>query len=225
MEVAPENWIDVGGSLAKKFRYFTERYPFVTHGLSLSIGGPEPLDEGLVRKVGRFMRQYDIRFYSDHLSFCSDDGHLYDLLPIPFTEAAMRYVSERIMRVQDILGHRIAVENASYYAPLAQEVPEIDFINGIIEQADCQLLIDINNIYVNSVNHRFDAVEFLKQLPGERIAYAHIAGHYNEADDLIVDTHGASVIPNVWNLLDVAYETFWRVPYLTGTRFQYPICG
>lgn len=222
MEVAPENWINVGGRLGRVFREYTERFPFVTHGLSLSIGGPEPLDETFVRKVGQFLDTHGIRLYSDHLTYCSDDGHLYDLLPIPFTEQAIDYVAKRIMRVQDIIGRQIAIENASYYAAPGQEISEIDFVTGVLEKADCRLLIDINNIYVNSVNHRYDPVEFLKALPGERIAYAHIAGHYNEAEDLIIDTHGADVIPNVWQLLEVAYQTFGVFPTLLERDFNIP---
>lgn len=222
MEVAPENWINVGGRLGRIFREYTERYPFVVHGLSLSIGGPEPLDETFVRKVGQFLDQHSIRLYSDHLTYCSDDGHLYDLMPIPFTEQAIDYVAERILRVQDIIGRQIAIENASYYAAPGQEISEIDFVTGVLEKADCRLLLDVNNIYVNSVNHRYDAIKYLKALPGERIAYAHIAGHYNEAEDLIVDTHGADVIPNVWDLLEVAYQTFGVFPTLLERDFNIP---
>lgn len=222
MEVAPENWINVGGRLGRIFREYTERYPFVAHGLSLSIGGPEPLDETFVRKVGQFLDQHGICYYSDHLTYCSDEGHLYDLLPIPFTEQAIDYVVERILRVQDILGRQIAIENASYYANPGQEISEIDFVTGVLEKADCKLLIDINNIYVNSVNHRYDPIEYLKALPGERIAYAHIAGHYNEAEDLIIDTHGTDVIPGVWELLDVAYQAFGVFPTLLERDFNIP---
>ena len=223
MEVAPENWIGVGGSFGRQLRHFTERFDFVCHGLSLSIGSPAPLDEAFVRQVGEFLKQHQVKLYSEHLTYCSDDGHLYDLLPIPFTEAAAEYVAERILRVQDILGQRIAMENASYYTPApGSEMQEIDFINAVLNKADCDLLIDINNIYVNSVNHRYDPVEFMKSLPAERIAYAHIAGHYNEAEDLIVDTHGADVIENVWDLLDKAYQHFGVFPTLLERDFNIP---
>jgi len=169
------------------------------------------------------MREHGIVSYSEHLTYCSDDGHLYDLLPIPFSEDAVHYVANRIKRVQDILEQRIAIENASYYsvAP-GSEMSEIDFIKAVLEEADCDLLLDINNIYVNSVNHRYDAVEFLKGLPAERISYAHIAGHYNEAEDLIVDTHGADVIEPVWNILDVAYDHFDVFPTLVERDFNIP---
>ncbi len=222
MEVAPENWINVGGHRGKAFRYFTERFPFVCHGLSLSIGGPSPLDQTFIRQVRQLMDEHRIHAYSEHLSYCTDDGHLYDLMPIPFTEEAVSYVAGRIGQVQDMIGQRMAIENVSYYAAPGAELSEIDFINAVISEADCDLLLDVNNIYVNSVNHRYDPVEFLQALPGDRIAYGHIAGHYNEAEDLIVDTHGANIIGNVWDLLDKAYEFFGVFPTLLERDFNIP---
>ena len=225
MEVAPENWINVGGERGKAFRSFTERFPFVCHGLSLSIGGPTPLDETFIRKLRKFMDEYGVRCYSEHLSYCTDGGHLYDLMPIPFTGEAVGYVAGRIRQVQDMLGKRIALENVSYYAAPGAELSEIEFINAVLSEADCDLLLDVNNVYVNSVNHRYDAVEFLRRLPGDRIAYGHIAGHYNEAEDLIVDTHGANVINDVWGLLDRAYEFFGVFPTLLERDFNLPPVG
>ncbi len=222
MEVAPENWINVGGQRGKSFRYFTERYPFVCHGLSLSIGGPSPLDQTFIRKVRQLMDEHQIRAYSEHLSYCTDDGHLYDLMPIPFTEEAVGYVAGRIRQVQDMIGQRMAIENVSYYAAPGAELSEIDFINAVLMEADCDLLLDVNNIYVNSINHRYDPLEFLQALPGERIAYGHIAGHYNEAKDLIIDTHGANIICDVWELLDKAYEYFGVFPTLLERDFNIP---
>ncbi len=222
MEVAPENWIGVGGRLGKRFRAFTEKVPFVSHGLSLSLGSPAPLDESLVQDVKNFLDKHNICCYSEHLSYCSDSGHLYDLMPIPFTEEAIHYVAGRIKRVQEILERRIAVENVSYYAAPGQEMDEIKFINSVLEEANCDLLLDVNNIYVNSVNHGYDPFEFLQALPSERIAYCHVAGHYNEAEDLIVDTHGADVIDPVWDLLDKAYELFGVFPTLLERDFNLP---
>jgi uncharacterized protein (UPF0276 family) len=221
-EVAPENWIGVGGRFGKQFRAFTERYPFVTHGLSLSIGGPAPLDETFLGRLKRFLDEHHISTYTEHLSYCSDDGHLYDLMPIPFSEEAVRHVAGRIRRTQDILERRIAVENVSYYAAPGKQMEEIDFINAVLEEADCDLLLDVNNIYVNSVNHRYDAEQFLYALPAERVAYVHIAGHYNEAEDLLVDTHGADVITPVWELLDKAYAHCGVVPTLLERDFNIP---
>lgn len=221
-EIAPENWIGVGGRSGRQLRALTERYPFVCHGLSLSIGAPAPLDEEFVRRIKGFLDTHGIRAYSEHLSYCSDDGHLYDLLPIPFTEEAVHHVATRVRRVQDLLERRIAMENVSYYAAPGQEMPEIDFINAVLEEADCDLLLDINNIYVNAINHRYDPVDFLGRLPARRILYAHIAGHYEEAPDLRVDTHGADVIDPVWTLLAEAYARFGVFPTLLERDFNIP---
>ena len=222
LEVAPENWIGIGGKYGKQFRRFTERYPFVAHGLSLSIGSPAPLDLTFVGQVKQFLDDYNIRCYSEHLSYCSDDGHLYDLMPIPFTEEAVHYVADRIKQVQDVLERRVAMENVSYYAAPGQEMKEIDFINAVLEEADCDLLLDVNNIYVNSINHCYNAEEFLRSLPAQRISYFHIAGHYKETEDLLVDTHGADVIDPVWSLLDKAYDYFGIVPTLLERDFNIP---
>jgi uncharacterized protein len=222
MEVAPENWIRVGGKLGRKFRFFTERYPFLLHGLSLSIGSPAPLDEALLADIKRFMDEHGILSYSEHLSYCSDDGHLYDLMPIPFTDEAVTYVAARLRRAQDILERRIAIENVSYYAPADTAMSEIEFTNAVLEEADCDLLLDINNIVVNSINHRYDAREFLRGMPHDRVRYFHIAGHYVEAEDLRVDTHGTAVGEAAWALLAAAYERFGPVPTLLERDFNFP---
>ncbi|MGZ8135738.1 MAG: HvfB family MNIO-type RiPP peptide maturase [Methylococcaceae bacterium] len=221
-EVAPENWITIGGKLGKQFRAMTERFDFICHGLSLSLGGADPLDEQLVRDVKQFMRDHQMKLYSEHLSYCSKDGHLYDLMPIPFTSEAATHVAARIKRVQDILDQKIALENVSYYAAPGQEMTEIDFFNAVVAEADCDVLIDINNIYVNSVNHGYDAEDFLKAIPAQRIAYAHIAGHYVEAEDFLVDTHGAEIIDPVWKLLGKAYELYGVFPTLLERDFNIP---
>ncbi len=222
MEVAPENWIHVGGALAKKLRFFTERYPFLIHGLSLSIGAPSPLNEQLVRDIKDFMAQHDIRLYSEHLSYCGDDGQLYDLMPIPFTEEAITYVAKRVRRVQDILEQRIALENVSFYAPVDSSLSEKEFLLGVLEESDCDLMLDINNIVVNSINHRYDAGDFLKDMPAERIRYFHLAGHYVEAPDLRIDTHGSAVDEQAWALLEQAYGQFGPVPTLLERDFNFP---
>lgn len=221
-EVAPENWMRLGGRLGKLFRSLTERLPFVCHGLSLSLGGPAPLDEAFLRELKDFLEMHQIALYSEHLSYCGDDGLLYDLMPMPFTAEAVSHVAGRIRRTQDILERRIAVENISYYAAPGQEMPEIEFIDAVLAEADCDLLLDINNIYVNSVNHGYDVSEFLKRIPRERIVYGHIAGHYVEAPDFLVDTHGATVIDPVWRLLDQAYGRFGVFPTLLERDFNVP---
>lgn len=222
-EIAPENWIDLGGLPGRDLRSFTERYPFVCHGLSLSIGSPAPLDEVLLHKIRQFLDQHQIPLYTEHLSYCSDDGHLYDLLPIPFTEDAVKYVAARIRRVQDILQRRIAMENASYYlrAPIT-EMSEVDFIRAVLSEADCSLHLDVNNVYVNSINHAYDPLEFIRAMPTDRIVYLHMAGHHKEAEDLIIDTHGADVIDPVWSLLDETYRIHGVTPTLLERDFNIP---
>lgn len=223
MEIAPENWIGVGGRFGRQFSVLSDRFPLVCHGLSLSIGSPAPLDEDFVRSVGTFLDQHHIDTYSEHLSYCSDDrGHLYDLMPIPFTEEAVHYVAKRIRRVQDILERRIAIEHVSYYVAPGQEMREADFINGVLNEADCDLLLDVNNVYVNSINFRYDPYAFLDALDLGRTRYIHIAGHYLEAEDLRIDTHASAVIEPVWALLLDAYRRVGPVPTLLERDFNFP---
>lgn len=221
-EIAPENWMGMGGRYARSLRQLTERHPFVCHGLSLSIGGPLPLDMKFLADLRLFLDTHQVRLYSEHLSYTTDDGQLYDLLPIPFTLEAARYVADRVQQVQDVLGRRIALENVSYYAAPGQEMSELDFLQEVLQRADCDLLLDVNNIYVNSINHRYDANAFLDAVPAGRVAYVHIAGHYDEAPDLRVDTHGADVIPEVWTLLDRAYRRMGVLPTLLERDFNIP---
>lgn len=206
-ELAPENWIDLGGRYARDLRAISEQRPLVCHGLSLSLGGLTPLDQLLLQKIKVFMAEHEVALYTEHLSYCSDHGHLYDLMPIPATAEAVKYVAGRIRQAQDLLGQRIAIENASYYvaAPI-NEMSEPEFINAVLSEADCGLHLDVNNVYVNSVNFGFDPLDYLRQMPAERVMYMHMAGHHQEAPDLIVDTHGADVIDPVWQLLDAAYD-------------------
>ena len=222
LEVAPENWLEMGGRLGKKLRHFTERYPMLCHGLSLSIGGPAPLDETFVHRLKNFLDEHQVRLYSEHLSYCGDDGHLYDLMPIPFTEEAVHYVADRIRRVQDILQRQLIIENVSYYAAPGQQMNELEFVSAILREADCQLLLDVNNVYVNSINHGYNAKTYIDAIDSQRIAYMHIAGHFNEADDLIVDTHGAAVIDPVWELLQHTYQRHGVRPTLLERDFNIP---
>jgi len=221
-EVAPENWIGVGGAYGRRFRELTARYPFVNHGLSLSIGGPGPLDLEFLGRVRRFLDEHGVLLYSEHLSYCSDDGHLYDLMPIPFTEAAVRRVAGRVGQVQDALGRRIALENVSYYAAPGAEMSEIEFLNAVLGRADCDLMLDVNNIYVNAINHGYDAREFLAGVPAQRVVYMHVAGHYVEAEDLRVDTHGSDVCDPVWALLADAYRQCGLKPTVLERDFNIP---
>lgn len=223
LEAAPENWIGVGGALGDAFAALVERHRLVCHGLSLSLGGPAELDETFLRRLRRFLDAHDAAIYSEHLSACGDSrGQLYDLLPLPFTGEAVAHVAARIRRAQDILGRRIAVENISYYAAPFQAMDEIDFVNAVLDEADCDLLLDVNNIVVNATNHGYDAGEFLRALPSARVRYIHVAGHRDEAPDLKIDTHGAAVSDPVWALLAEAYRVHGRRPTLLERDFNFP---
>ncbi|WP_367345502.1 DUF692 domain-containing protein [Stenotrophomonas bentonitica] len=222
LECAPENWIGLGGVAGERLQGLSARYPLTCHGLSLSLGGSAPLDLDFVDRVGRFLDTHQVRLYSEHLSYCSDDGHLYDLLPLPFTDEAVRHTAARIAQVQDRLGRRIAVENVSTYLTPHAAMSELDFTLAVLEEADCDLLLDVNNVYVNAINHRFDPVAFIDGLPASRVACLHVAGHYDEADDLKIDTHGSAVIDPVWALLAQARARFGPRPALLERDFNFP---
>lgn len=217
LEIAPENWIASGGKYAAELDWLSQHYPMVCHGLCLSLGGPDPLNIDFLKQVKQFLHDFEIPLYTEHLSYCSDisNGYIYDLLPIPFTQEAVKYVAQRIRQTQDVLQQRIAVENASFYvaAPIS-EMDEISFLNAVLTEADCDLHLDINNVYVNSVNFGFDPYAFLNKLPAERIVYGHIAGHLQVEPTLLVDTHGEAVIDPVWQLLVYAYSKVGVFPTL-----------
>lgn len=227
LELAPENWMHCGGRYARDLREFTERFPFTAHGLSLSIGASSELDLDFLSQLKLFLNEHQIALYTEHLSWCSDKGHLYDLLPMPCTEEAVHWVANRVRRVQDILERKIALENVSYYfSPPGSDMSEAEFISAILREADCLLHLDVNNIYVNSKNFGYDPEYYLRSLPLERVCYVHVAGHYVEADGLIIDTHGADVIDPVWHLLDQAYQNLERpadqVPTCLERDFNFP---
>ena len=221
-EVAPENWMTFGGKFGRQFRQLTERHRFFCHGLSLSIGSPSVLDIGFVKQIKHFLDLHGIDIYSEHLSYCSAGGHLYDLMPIPFTDEAVMHVAKRINRVEEILERPFILENVSFYTAPGSEMTECEFVQAVLNEADCKLLLDVNNIYVNSINHQYDALEFLKAMPTERIAYLHIAGHYEEAADLMVDTHGSDIIDPVWQLLEHCYAHHGVFPTLLERDFNIP---
>lgn len=222
-ELAPENWVGMGGRSKRELRRFTERFPFVCHGLSLSLGGSGPLDEALLKAIRAFMAEHGIGLYTEHLAWCADAHRLYDLLPLPFTEEAVHWTAARIRQTQDILGQRIGIENTSaYLVHPGAEMTEWDFIRAVIEEADCLLHLDVNNLYVNSCNFGLKPMAFLDSLPLERTCYIHVAGHQVEPDGLLVDTHGAPVIDPVWALLDEVYGRIGPVPTCLERDFHIP---
>lgn len=222
LECAPENWIGVGGPAGDALAELASRHPLSCHGLSLSLGSTAALDTHLLAQVGAFLERHRVPLYSEHLSYCSDDGHLYDLLPIPFTDEAVHHTAGRIARVQDILGRRIAVENVSYYLAPEPAMDELAFTNAVLAEADCDLLLDVNNVYVNACNHGYNAEAFIAGLPAQRIACLHVAGHLDEAADLKIDTHGSPVIDPVWDLLAYTYARIGARPTLLERDFNFP---
>jgi uncharacterized protein (UPF0276 family) len=224
IEVAPENWINVGGYYKKMFDKALEKYPLFVHGLSLSVGSPEGIDVSFVKQVKQFLEETKAVEYSEHLSFSKcENAHLFDLLPIPFTEDAVKNVSKNIRQVQDILERKIAIEIVSYYSPIAPEMSEIDFINSIVSEADCNLLLDVNNVYVNGFNHHYNPKEFIPQLDLSKVKYIHMAGHTKVATDLIIDTHGENIIDPVYNLFQFTMELMHRdIPILLERDFNIP---
>jgi uncharacterized protein len=221
-ELAPENWIGLGGRYGRELRTISEKTPIIAHGLSLSIGGPAALDVELVQDIRQFIDDHQVRLYSEHLSYTNDGGQLYDLLPMPFTDEAVTYTANRVKQVQDILGQRMALENVSYYTTPKRDLEEADFVKAVIEEADCDMLLDVNNVYVNSVNHDYDPMTYIRNMPLERVRYIHIAGHYVEPDGLIVDTHGSSVIHPVWDILEQTYKLTGPLPTLLERDFNIP---
>lgn len=221
-EIAPENWIAMGGRYRQQLMAYAQRFPIVAHGLSLSLGGLKALDIEFINNIKKFIQDFDIKCYSEHLSYTGDEGHLYDLLPIPFTEQAVKHVVQRIKQVQDMLQQRIAIENVSYYAAPCQDLTELEFLLAVLNEADCDLLLDVNNILVNSINHSYQAINFIDKLPTERIRYLHIAGHYIEAEDLRIDTHGDDVCADAWQLLEYTYQRHGVLPTLLERDFNIP---
>jgi uncharacterized protein len=221
-EVAPENWLHLGGRLAKQWRAFSEAHPIICHGLSLSIGSTAPLNLSLLQDIKTFIRTHQIRYYSEHISYTGDAAQLYELFPLPMTWEAIKHTAARVRQCQDILGQRIALENATYYMTPQQDMPEVEFINALLTEADCDLLLDVNNLFVNSQNHSYDPIAFLQQIPAARVAYIHIAGHQLQPDHWRIDTHGEAVSQQVWQLLCQSYQILGVKPTLLERDFNVP---
>ena len=223
IEVAPENWMNMGGYWKSIFDQAAEQYQINCHGLSLSIGSPDELNKSFVHEVKDFIDQYNISIYSEHLSYSQcDNAHLYDLLPIPFRKDALDHIVDRIKIVQDIIGKPITLENVSYYTPLAAEMGEAEFISEIIERSGCNMLLDVNNVYVNAFNHQYDAQTFIKNLPLDKVTYIHMAGHKKVSEDLIIDTHGSPIIHPVFDLFEWTIQYLKPMPVLLERDFNIP---
>jgi len=224
VEVAPENWIDMGGYWKEIFNRLTDNYYLIFHGLSLSIGSPEEPDWNFLKKVKEIIEEYNVKIYSEHLSFAKfDNAHLYDLLPIPFRKDSVEHIVKRIDQVQNFLKMQIVLENVSYYTPVAAQMSEQEFINEIVSKSGCGLLLDVNNVYVNAFNHNYNAKEFIDKMPMESVKYIHMAGHLKVDDDLIIDTHGEAIIDDVYELFDYTCSKMENnVPVLLERDFNFP---
>ena len=223
VEFAPENWMNIGGYWKKQINQIAEKYPILCHGLSLSIGSPDPLDFNFLKKLKAFLDEYKVKIYSEHLSFAKcDNAHLYDLLPIPFREDAAQHIVQKIKQLQDYLERPFVMENVSYYTPVAAQMTEGEFINTIVKESGCQLLLDVNNVYVNGFNHKYDPYSFIEELPLDRVAYIHMAGHEQVEPDLIIDTHGEAIIDPVYDLFEWTIKKIKPVPVLLERDFNIP---
>jgi len=222
-ELAPENWIKLGGYWRRVLDQVAADYPIYCHGLSLSIGSPDPLDIEFLKDLKEFLDRYEVEIYSEHLSYSKcDNAHLYDLLPIPFREDAVTHIVDRIQEVQEILGRQLVLENVSYYTPIGAQMTESEFIGEIVNRSGCGLLLDVNNVYVNAFNHNYKAEEFIKSLPLKAVKYIHMAGHLKVSEDCIIDTHGEDIIDPVYELFDWTLDQVKPVPVLLERDFNIP---
>lgn len=215
LEVSPENYMRRGGDVPGMLERIADRFPILTHGLTMSLGGTDPLDRGYLDALGELLRRHRAPWHTDHLCFSGlDGGLLHDLLPLPHTRATARRVADRIRRVQDHLGVPVGVENISYYVHMGrEELPEPVFVRDVLEQADCPLLLDVNNVVVNARNFGFEPADWLAQIPLDRVVQLHVAGHERwDEFDMWVDTHGASVPDPVHALMGWVIERTGPLP-------------
>ena len=223
LEVISENYLIPGGRPLHYLDRFRERYPLVMHGVSLSIGSTDPLDRDYLASLRALADRVQPAWISDHLCWTGVDGvNLHDLMPLPYTDEAIRHVVDRVREVQDVLGRRILLENVSSYVGYTHsQVPEWEFVSAIANAADCLILLDLNNIHVSSVNHGFDALDYLDGVPADRVQQFHLAGH-ERGERLIIDTHGAPVPDPVWRLYAEALRRYGDVSCLIERDDQIP---
>jgi len=225
-EALSENYMIPGGRPLDYLERIRERYPVVLHGVSLSIGSTDPLDYDYLKDLKALAKRIDPAWISDHLCWTGVGGrNLHDLMPLPYTDEALDHVARRVRDVQDFLGRRILLENvSSYVAYHSSRMTEWDFLAALAQAADCDILLDVNNIYVSAFNHGFDALEFLDAMPPRRVRQIHLAGHEN-CGDMIIDTHDARVIEPVWRLYADAIRRFGPVPTMIERDDRIPPLG
>jgi uncharacterized protein (UPF0276 family) len=211
-EIITENYLVPGGKPHYFLEKIRENYPMVMHGVSMSIGSSDPLDWQYLEDLKSLANKIEPKWISDHLCWTGIHGkNMHDLLPLPYTEEAIRHVVDRIIQVQDFLGRRILIENVSSYVTYQQStMTEWEFISEIAEKADCLILLDVNNIYVSAINHEFDPFDYLNGISGNRVNQIHIAGHLNKGD-YIIDTHDHAISDPVWNLYAETIRRFGAI--------------
>jgi len=222
-EILSENYMVDGGRPLHYVDRIREHYPMVMHGVSLSIGGTDPLDEDYLRRLKALAARVEPEWISDHLCWTGTRGYnLHDLMPLPYNEEAVRHVADRVRRVQDYLGRQILLENVSSYVTYTHSaMSEWEFFSAVVEAADCLMLFDVNNVYVRAVNHGFDPLDYLDGVPPERVRQFHLAGH-SDYGDLIIDTHDHPVADPVWRLYIQALERFGPVSVMIERDANFP---
>lgn len=216
LEIHPENYLARGGRYQEMLQTARERWPVVTHGLSTCLGAVEPFDSDYLGELRAFLHDLEVPWHSEHLCLGGvDQRFFHDLLPLPFTEEAAQLASRRLIEARDAIDTPLALENVSYYAPQRDDgLAEADFVIEVLERADAKLLLDVNNIYVNSRNFGFDPRAYVDKIPVERVVQVHIAGHLVRQDGLRIDTHGEPIPDDVYSLLDYALRKVGPVPVL-----------
>ena len=203
LEIISENYMVSGGKPLFYLDSIRRDYPMVMHGVSMSLGSTDPLNYDYLKNLKNLIDRVQPEWFSDHLCWTGvDHKNIHDLLPLPYTEEAVNHLADRISQVQDYIGRQMLIENLSSYITYSDDaMTEWEFLSAIVEKADCYLLLDVNNIYVSSYNHRFDPIDYLEGIPSERVWQHHLAGHSNEGN-LIIDTHDADIIDPVWALYE-----------------------
>lgn len=216
LEIHPENYVRRGGRFALNLERALEKWAIVPHGLSLCFGTTQRFEPAYLRQLKELLDRVDAPWYSDHLCFGgSGDVFLHDLLPLPFVRESIETAAARVREVEDAIGRPVAIENVSYYAdPAPRAMEEPDFVLEVLEAADCKLLLDVNNVFVNSINHRFDPRTYIDRIPRDRVVQIHVAGHFTKKNGIIIDTHGEPVCEGVYDLLGYTLERLGPVPVL-----------
>ena len=223
-EIHPENYLRRGGRFATLLKRARDAYPIVTHGLTMCFGAVEPFEREYLEPLGAFLKDVGVPWHSDHMCFAGVDGVFsHDLLPVPFDEESMDTLSRRITEARDALDVELAFENVSYYAPSDRsETDEASFTVELLERADCRMLLDVNNVYVNSRNHGFDPYEWIDRIPAHRVVQIHVAGHQVRDDGFRIDTHAEDVCEDVYDLLEHTLRRIGPRPVLLERDGKYP---